>query len=78
MAKYNDLDMSVWKEYDDICTDSLWVIDKRDNLGAHSECYHGNFIPQKSITFLGDTPKKVIDFWILLWAVEHQLLRHND
>lgn len=46
MGKYNDLDMSVWKEYDDIYTDTLWVIDKRDNSGANSGYYHGNFIPQ--------------------------------
>lgn len=46
MAKYNDLDMSKWKEYDDINTDSLWIIEKRDNSGAHSGHYHGNFVPQ--------------------------------
>ena len=46
MAKYNDIDMKNWKEYEDIYTDSLWVIDKRDNSGAHSGKYHGNFIPQ--------------------------------
>lgn len=46
MAKYNDIDMKNWKEYDDIYTDSLWIIDKRDNSGAHSGAYHGNFVPQ--------------------------------
>ncbi len=46
MAKYNDLDMSVWKEYDDIYTDTLWMIDKRDNSGVHNGNYHGNFVPQ--------------------------------
>ncbi len=46
MAKYNDLDMSNWKQYDDIFTDSLWIIDKRDNSGVHSGHYHGNFVPQ--------------------------------
>lgn len=46
MAKYNNLDMSEWKQYDDIYTDSLWLIDKRDNSGAHSGAYHGNFVPQ--------------------------------
>lgn len=46
MAKYNDLDLSKWKEYYDIETDSLWLIDKRDNSGAHSGYYHGNFVPQ--------------------------------
>lgn len=46
MARYNDLDMSKWKEYEDIKTDSLWIIEKRDNSGAHSSHYHGNFVPQ--------------------------------
>lgn len=46
MAKYNDLDMKNWKQYEDIYTDSLWIIDKRDNSGAHKGDYHGNFIPQ--------------------------------
>jgi len=45
-VKYNDIDMSKWKEYNDIKTDSLWIIEKRDNSGAHSGHYHGNFIPQ--------------------------------
>lgn len=46
MAKYNDLDMTKWKEYDDIYTDSLWIINRRDKSGAHNNKYHGNFIPQ--------------------------------
>ena len=46
MGKYNDLDLSQWREYTDIETDSLWIIDKRDNSGAHSGHYHGNFVPQ--------------------------------
>ena len=46
MAKYNDLDMENWKGYDDILTDSLWIIDKRDSSGVHNASYHGNFVPQ--------------------------------
>ncbi len=46
MPKYNDIDLNNWKEYEDIYTDSLWIIDKRDNSGAHSGAYHGNFVPQ--------------------------------
>lgn len=46
MAKYNDLDPKKWKEYDDINTDSLWLINKRDNSGIHNGDYHGNFVPQ--------------------------------
>lgn len=44
--KINDIDMKNWKNYDDIITDSLWIIDKRDNSGNHLGDYHGNFIPQ--------------------------------
>ena len=40
MARYNDLDPKYWKEYTDINTDSLWIIDKRDNSGVHSPDYH--------------------------------------
>ena len=46
MSKYNDLDMSNWKDYDDVYTDSLWIINKRDSSGIHNSKYHGNFIPQ--------------------------------
>jgi DNA modification methylase len=42
----NDINLNRWKEYDDILTDSLWVVDKRDNSGTHSAGYWGNFIPQ--------------------------------
>lgn len=44
--KINDIDMNEWKKYDDIITDSLWIIDKRDKSGNHKGDYHGNFIPQ--------------------------------
>ena len=46
MAKYNDIDPKNWKDYEYINTDSLWIIDKRDNSGAHTGDYHGNFVPQ--------------------------------
>ena len=46
MSRYNDIDIQQWREYGDIYTDSLWIIEKRDNSGAHSGHYHGNFIPQ--------------------------------
>jgi len=44
--KINDINFLRWKEYDDITTDSLWVLDKRDTSGAHLGWYWGNFIPQ--------------------------------
>lgn len=45
-SKINDLNLNRWKEYNDIITDSLWIMDKRDNSGAHNAGYWGNFIPQ--------------------------------
>lgn len=44
--KINDIDLKRWKDYDDIITDSLWLIPARDNSGMHTPEYHGNFIPQ--------------------------------
>lgn len=43
---FSDLDLDRWREYDDIITDSLWLIDSRDKTGGHQLDYHGNFIPQ--------------------------------
>lgn len=45
-SKINDINLLRWKEYEDIITDSLWVLDKRDTSGAHLGWYWGNFIPQ--------------------------------
>ncbi len=45
-TKYNDINLNRWKDYEDILTDSLWVIEKRDNSGVHNAGYWGNFIPQ--------------------------------
>lgn len=46
MPKINDLNLKEWKKYDDILTDSLWILGNRDKSGAHKNTYHGNFIPQ--------------------------------
>lgn len=43
---YNEIDLSRWKEYGDIYTDSLWVINSRDRTNGHKLDYHGNYIPQ--------------------------------
>jgi hypothetical protein len=45
-SKVNEINLLRWKEYDDIITDSLWILAKRDNSGAHLGWYWGNFIPQ--------------------------------
>ena len=83
MAKYNDLDLSKWKEYDDIYTDTLWVIDRRDNSGAHNGSYHGNFIPQIPNQLLRRYTKK--DDWVLdpfmgsgTTLIEAQRLKRNS
>jgi len=45
-TEVNDINLNRWKEYDDILTDSLWLIERRDSSGAHSSDYWGNFVPQ--------------------------------
>jgi DNA modification methylase len=62
-SKINDLNLNRWKEYDDIVTDSLWVMDKRDKSGAHNAGYWGNFIPQIPNQFLRRYTKK--GEWVL-------------
>lgn len=42
----NDIDPQHLERYEEIITDSLWIIPKRDNYGVHTGQYHGNFIPQ--------------------------------
>lgn len=42
----NDINLNRWKEYDEILTDSLWMMDRRDRHGSHGAWYWGNFIPQ--------------------------------
>ncbi len=42
----NDINLLRWKDYDNIITDSLWVLDKRDTSGPHLAWYWGNFVPQ--------------------------------
>ena len=42
----NDINLRRWKEYDEILTDSLWSLPKRDTSGAHLGWYWGNFVPQ--------------------------------
>ena len=45
-GKINDINLLRWKEYDEILTDSLWLLDRRDSSGAHLGWYWGNFVPQ--------------------------------
>lgn len=44
-----ELDLKNWKTFttkQEIFTDSLWLIDQRDDSGAHNDLSHGGFIPQ--------------------------------
>jgi len=45
-AKINDLNLRRWKEYDEVLTDSLWLLPDRDASAGHSAWYWGNFVPQ--------------------------------
>jgi len=62
-SKINDLNLNRWKEYQDIITDSLWILDKRDRSGAHNANYWGNFVPQIPNQFLRRYTKR--GEWIL-------------
>ena len=82
MSKINDLDMKKRKEYDDIITDSLWIINERDKSGKHSNFYHWNFIPQIPNQFIKRYTKKgdyVLDMFIWSWttAIECEKLGRN-
>ena len=67
-SKINDLNLNRWKEYDDIITDSLWILNKRDNSGVHHAGYWGNFIPQIPNQLLRRYTKKGrVDFRSVSW-----------
>jgi len=64
---YSDIDLSRWREYDHVLTDSLWIIEGRDRTGGHRLDYHGNFIPQIATqTFLRYTRENdiVLDLFL--------------
>ena len=52
MSKINDLDLKNWKKLDDIRTDSLWLISKRDAQNGHNNGFWGNFVPQIPYQFI--------------------------
>ncbi len=43
---YSDIDLTHWRDYDHILTDSLWLFPSRAKEGGHRLDYHGNYIPQ--------------------------------
>lgn len=44
--RINDLNLARWKDYNEILTDSLWLMEKRDRTKGHDASYWGNFVPQ--------------------------------
>lgn len=66
-VSYNDIDLDNWKEYDDVLTDSLWMMHSRDKTGGHQLDYHGNCIPQILTQLLTRFTKKndvVVDLFL--------------
>jgi DNA modification methylase len=66
-VSYNDIDLNNWKQYDDVLTDSLWVMNSRDKTGGHQLDYHGNCIPQILTQLLTRFTKKgdvVLDLFL--------------
>lgn len=43
---WSDIDLSRWREYEEIKTDSLWIYPARASGEGHQLDYHGNYIPQ--------------------------------
>ena len=84
MPSYNDFNLQ-WenrKQYEDILTDSLRIINERDKSWKHSNFYHGNFIPQIPNQFIRRYTKKwdyVVDLFIGSWttAIECENLWRN-
>jgi DNA modification methylase len=62
-GKINDLNLNLWKQYDDLLTDSLWQLEKRDNKGVHHAGYWGNFVPQIPNQFMRRYTKQ--NDWVL-------------
>ncbi|MFH0992697.1 MAG: DNA methyltransferase [bacterium] len=62
-SKINEINLNRWKEYDNILTDSLWILQKRDTSGPHSSWYWGNFIPQIPHQLMLRYTKK--DDWVI-------------
>ena len=43
---WSDIDLSRWREYEEVKTDSLWIYPARASGEGHQLDYHGNYIPQ--------------------------------
>lgn len=63
---FSDLDLRYWKQYNDVLTDTLWLLGARDKSGAHVGDYWGNFPPQVAsqvIRRFSKTGEVVVDFF---------------
>ena len=64
---YSDLDVSRWREYEDVETGSLWMFNGRDRQNGHQLDYHGNCVPQILTQLLTRFTKKddiVLDLFL--------------
>ncbi|MBN1179239.1 MAG: DNA methylase [Anaerolineae bacterium] len=78
--KFSDIDLTRWRDYDHVWTDSLWTIEGRDRTGGHRLDYHGNFVPQIATqTYLRYTCEDdvVLDFFLGSGTSAIEALRLN-
>ncbi|MBW3622958.1 MAG: site-specific DNA-methyltransferase [Armatimonadetes bacterium] len=64
---FTDLDLSRWKEYEEVETDSLWIIPSRASGNGHQLDYHGNYVPQiatQLLTRFTRTDDVVLDLFL--------------
>lgn len=45
-SNIGEINAKNWRDYEDIVTNSLWIIGSRSRGGVHTGKYHGNFVPQ--------------------------------
>lgn len=79
-VEYNDLDLTRWKEYEDLWTDSLWMIPSRARGNGHALEYHGNFVPQiatQVIRRFSRADDVVLDLFLGSGTTAYEALRLN-
>ncbi len=43
---YSDINLTHWRQYPQVWTDSLWIVESRARGKGHKLDYYGNFVPQ--------------------------------
>ena len=64
---WSDIDLSRWRDYEHVLTDSLWLFPNRASGDGHQLDYHGNYIPQIATQILTRYSKKddiVLDLFL--------------